>query len=170
MTNTGTYLEVDGRPAVRFERTYAHPIDTVWSLVSDPAELPHWFPMKADFELRTGAPVRFYGDPNMAGEMPGRILDVDPPRLLAIEWGADELRFELQPMGAERTRFTLTNFLATPDTAARTAGGWEVCLHAMDLHLGAEPTSAGNWQQHYRDYIAAGVPYGAPIPGDPDFG
>ncbi len=29
-TDDGTYLEVDGRPAVRFERIYHQPIDRVW--------------------------------------------------------------------------------------------------------------------------------------------
>lgn len=40
----GTYIEHNGRPAVRFERTYAHSVDRVWAAVSDPEELAHWFP------------------------------------------------------------------------------------------------------------------------------
>jgi uncharacterized protein YndB with AHSA1/START domain len=31
----GSYLEYDGRPAVRFQRTYTHTIDRVWAAVTD---------------------------------------------------------------------------------------------------------------------------------------
>ena len=34
----------DGRPAVRFVRELSHPRDAVWRMVTDPAELAHWFP------------------------------------------------------------------------------------------------------------------------------
>lgn len=41
---TGTCLTLDdGRPAVRFSRTYDHPIDRVWQFVTDVDELAHWF-------------------------------------------------------------------------------------------------------------------------------
>ena len=30
-TDNGTYLEIDGRPAVRFERIYDHPVARVWA-------------------------------------------------------------------------------------------------------------------------------------------
>lgn len=44
----GTYIEHNGRPAVRFERTYAHSVDRVWAAVSDPEELAHWFPSSVE--------------------------------------------------------------------------------------------------------------------------
>ncbi len=40
MTDLGTHIEYDGRPAVRFERTFRHPVERVWRAISDPAELP----------------------------------------------------------------------------------------------------------------------------------
>jgi hypothetical protein len=49
----GTYIEHNGRPAVRFERTYAHPIERVWAAVSDPIEMTHWFPFSVTIEART---------------------------------------------------------------------------------------------------------------------
>ena len=56
---TGTYLTLDdGRPAVRFSRTYDHPVERVWTFVTDPDELARWFPSRAEFDLRPGG--RFY--------------------------------------------------------------------------------------------------------------
>ena len=37
----------EGRPALRFERYYAHPVDRVWQAVSVPEQLEHWFPRSA---------------------------------------------------------------------------------------------------------------------------
>ena len=39
----GTLQTIDGRPALRFERRLAHPIERVWRAVTEPAELARWF-------------------------------------------------------------------------------------------------------------------------------
>ncbi len=44
MTKEGTLVHIDGRPALRFERRYRHPVERVWRAVSDPAEMASWFP------------------------------------------------------------------------------------------------------------------------------
>ncbi|MFF9765702.1 SRPBCC family protein [Streptomyces sp. NPDC014636] len=168
---TGTYLTLaDGRPAVRFSRTYDHPVDRVWHFVTDPAELAAWFPSRAEMDLRPGGAIRFSGDPHMP-ESTGRVLAVDPPRHLSFSWGGDELHFDLEEAGAGRTRFTLTDVLDAADTAARNGAGWEVCLAALDAKARGErfeephagPTA--RWKRLYDGYLAAGVPSGAPVPG-----
>jgi uncharacterized protein YndB with AHSA1/START domain len=173
-TNAGSYLQLDdGRPAVRFERVYDHPIDRVWALVTEPAELAHWFPSpEITLDLTPGGVVTFSGDPNMPDAVAtGRILEVEPPRLLAFTWGGDELRFELERLDAARTRFVLTHVLAAPNTAARNAAGWDLCLAALDSHAAGLPSGGphsgppADWQKIYDEYVAAGLPSGAPIPG-----
>ena len=39
MTDLATYLDVDGRPALRFTRTYPHPQSRVWEPVTRPEQL-----------------------------------------------------------------------------------------------------------------------------------
>ena len=57
---TGEYLEIDGRPVLRFVRELAHPPARVWTMLTDPAELGHWFPCRPAFDdLAPGATVRF---------------------------------------------------------------------------------------------------------------
>jgi uncharacterized protein YndB with AHSA1/START domain len=53
----GTYIEYDGRPAVRLQRTYPHPVDRVWAAVTEPAELSHWFPFAVQIEPRAGGRI-----------------------------------------------------------------------------------------------------------------
>ncbi|GAA2278855.1 hypothetical protein GCM10010234_14260 [Streptomyces hawaiiensis] len=168
---TGTYLTLeDGRPAVRFSRVYDHPVERVWEFVTDPEELEHWFPSRAEIDLRPGGTIRFSGDPHME-DSTGRVLAVDPPRHLSFDWGGDELHFDLEEIDDKRTRFTLTNVLVAEDTAARNGAGWEVCLAALDTRTRGEEATGPHagadapWKELYAAYVAAGVPSGAPVPG-----
>jgi uncharacterized protein YndB with AHSA1/START domain len=168
---TGTYVTLeDGRPAVRFSRVYDHPVDRVWEFVTDPDELERWFPSRAEIELRPGGTVTFSGDPHLE-DSTGRVLAVDPPRHLAFDWGGDELHFDLEEIDDERTRFILTNVLAAEDTAARNGAGWEVCLTMLDARARGERTAGPHagpdapWKDLYAAYVAAGLPSGAPVPG-----
>ncbi|MQY12561.1 hypothetical protein SRB5_26970 [Streptomyces sp. RB5] len=168
----GTFVPpADGGPAVRCTRMYAHPVERVWRFVTQPAELARWFPCEAAVELRAGGTVRFGSDPDLPGSA-GRVLAVTSYRHLSFTWGEDEIRLDLEPDGTVATRLHLTDTLASADTAARDAAGWDVCLDALTAALDGEedpgphhtgPTAA--WRARYDAYIAAGVPFGAPVPG-----
>ncbi len=165
----GTYIQHEGRPAVRFERTYAHPIERVWAAVSDPAEMAHWFPFSVTIEARTGGAITFSGNPQ-AEEFAGVILAYEPPQRLAFTWGQDALYFDLEPLDDGHCRLTLINLLEDRTTAARTAAGWSGCLGELDKQIegrraaGPHGGAAEPWQGYYETYIAAGMPYGAEIP------
>jgi uncharacterized protein YndB with AHSA1/START domain len=163
----GTYETVDGKPAVRFERRLAHPVERVWRSITEPAELAHWFPSQVSGVLRVGGTLRFSFEGGMETE--GDVTELDPPRLLAFHWGTELLRFELEPDG-DGTRLRLTHVLSSADQAARDAAGWHVCLDRLERSLsgedatapGAEPT--GEWRRLYEGYEARGLPTGAEVP------
>ncbi|HEX9624514.1 MAG TPA: SRPBCC family protein [Streptosporangiaceae bacterium] len=166
----GTYVEVDGRPAVRFQRSYNHPVQRLWTAITDPDELPHWFPSKVAMKPEVGGAIEFTDDPN-AEPRRGTILVYEPPTKLAYTWGENELRFELEPAGEHGCRLTLIDVLPARDVAARNAAGWTVCLAELDKHVagqvaeGPHSDTAGPWREHYDSYVAAGMPSGAEIPG-----
>ncbi|WP_248965383.1 SRPBCC family protein [Sphaerisporangium perillae] len=167
----GTYIEHEGRPALRFERTYRRPVSRLWEAITDPGELSHWFPSKVSMQPRAGGTIEFSGDPNLGATMTGTILVYDPPRRLAYTWGTDELHFELRPDGDDGCTLTFINVLEARDTAARSAAGWTVCLAELGKHLsglvaeGPHSDGAESWKSHYDAYLAEGMPSGAPIPG-----
>jgi uncharacterized protein YndB with AHSA1/START domain len=169
MTERGTYVEHDGRPAVRFTRRYPHPAERVWAAVSEPEGLRHWFPSRVELERRVGGRIAFRDDPNLPASS-GTVLAYDPPRRLAFTWGGDELHLTVEPDG-DGAVLTLLNVLEARDAAARNAAGWAVCLAELEKHLRGAPAegphsaSAEPWQELYADYVAAGMPSGAPIPG-----
>jgi uncharacterized protein YndB with AHSA1/START domain len=168
MTDLGTYLEHAGRPAVRFERTYAHPIERVWAAVSEPAELARWFPSTVSYEPVIGGAVTFSGDPNVE-DSTGTVLAFDPPHRLSFSWLDDELHFTLEQVG-EGTRLTLLNVLADRSAAARNASGWYVCLAGLAKLVDGQPAAgphdddAEPWQPAYEAHVRAGLPSGAEIP------
>jgi uncharacterized protein YndB with AHSA1/START domain len=169
----GSYVEHDGRPAVRFERVYPHPVEHVWAAVTEPSETAYWFPSTMEIEPREGGVVRFSGDP-YTDEMRGRVLAYDAPRRLAFTWGDDELHLELEAVDTGHCRFTLTDVLGARDAAARNAAGWSVCLGELDKRIagqadveGPHSSTAAPWQPYYDAYRAAGVPSGAAVPEPP---
>jgi uncharacterized protein YndB with AHSA1/START domain len=170
MMDLGSYLEHDGRPAVRFQRTYDHSIARVWAAVTEPDDLKHWFPSAVRLEQRTGGEVIFSGDP-YTDDRTGTVLAFEPPRYLAFTWGDDELHLHLEPVG-EGCRLTLINVLTERDEAARNGAGWHVCLDELTKRLdgiasdGPHGATTTPWQPTYAAYVAAGLPSGAAIPAD----
>jgi uncharacterized protein YndB with AHSA1/START domain len=168
----GSYITYDGRPAVRFERSYPYPIERVWAAVTRPEELAQWFPSTVSMDPREGGEIRFSGDPNVDGST-GTVLAFDPPQRLAFTWGGDELHFALAATGDAGCSLTLINVLDARDAAARNAAGWSVCLAQLTTLLtsgaSAGPHSgdaAGSWRSYYDAYLADGLPAGAFIPGE----
>jgi uncharacterized protein YndB with AHSA1/START domain len=168
----GTFITYDGRPAVRFERSYPHPIERVWEAVTRPDELAQWFPSTVSIEPREGGTIRFSGDPNVA-EFTGTVLAFDPPQRLAFTWGGDELHFALAATDDAGCSLTLINVLEAKDAAARNAAGWSLCLAQLTTRLTSGATSgphsddaAGSWRSYYDEYLADGMPAGAFIPAE----
>jgi uncharacterized protein YndB with AHSA1/START domain len=183
----GTYIEVDGRPAVRFQRSYNHPVQRLWAAITDSGELTHWFPSQVVIKPKArGAPgvvppqvtlkaepggtIEFTDDPNAEPRI-GTILVYEPPTRLAYTWGENELRFELEPIGENGCQLTLIDVLPASDIAARNAAGWTVCLAELDKFVagqvadGPHSDTAEPWREHYDYYVASGMPAGAAIPG-----
>ena len=168
MTDLGSYVELDGRPAVRFERTFPHPVERVWRAVTEPEELVRWFPSAVQLEPRVGGTVSFSGDPYMEGST-GRVLAYEPLSRLAFTWGDDELHLALEPADGG-CRLTLVNVLSDRSTASRNAGGWYVCLAELVKVLDGVPSRGPHsedtvpWEPIYQAHVDAGLPSGAPVP------
>jgi uncharacterized protein YndB with AHSA1/START domain len=168
----GTYETVDGRPAVRFERRLAHPVDAVWRAVTEPDQLAHWFPSAVSLELRPGGRMAFTFPDGAAPPMEGQVIELDPPHRFAFTWGDELLRIELKPAaGGEGCVLRFTHVLSQAAQAARDAAGWHVCLDRLEQQLAGAPASGptseptGEWRAHYDEYQRRGLPAGAPVPG-----
>lgn len=145
----------DGRYELRFERQLRHPPEKVWRAITEWEHLKAWFPAVVDFELRTGARLRFgvtpeqvrrYGLPaDQVSE--GEVLRVDPPVLLEFSWDKEVLRWELSPDGAGGCRLLFTNIVDDRDITAPAAAGWHAGLEVLEAQLDGREI---DWSPHDR--------------------
>jgi len=134
---------------LRFERRFAHPIEKVWHVLTEERETGFWFPGRIAGPRVVGAEVTFVFEPKPSGVMAddlaaliaskqdgfkdappevfkGRVLAFEPPRVFALDWAGDTLRFELTDLGGA-TQLVFTHTFVEAD--ARDVGaGWHISL------------------------------------------
>ncbi|RBQ16615.1 hypothetical protein DP939_28370 [Spongiactinospora rosea] len=123
----GTLETIDGRPALRFERTLPHSVERVWRAVSTPAELERWFPATVDWTPAEGETLQAYG-------ATGEVTEVDAPHRLAWTFGGEHYRFELSAQQGG-CRLIFTHIFGVRAIAAQVATGWHTYLSRLESHL-----------------------------------
>ena len=126
---------------MRVERHYPHPIDKVWTAVTDPEHLRQWFPSPVEVDLRPGGAMRFTafeGDAEDESGATGTVDEVEAPRRLSFRWGDDHLTFDLTSEDGGTT-FALTHSFDDRYGGPSFATGWEVCLGGLRSVLAGEP-------------------------------
>jgi uncharacterized protein YndB with AHSA1/START domain len=119
-------------------RELRHSPAKVWQALTDPAHLVEWAPFDADRSLAAVGPVKLstVGAPTpQVAET--AVTRADAPRLLEYSWGAQDLRWELEPVG-NGTRLTLWQNIDRRFIAWG-AAGWHVCFDVLDRLLAGEP-------------------------------
>jgi uncharacterized protein YndB with AHSA1/START domain len=135
-----------------FERLLNHPLEEVWSYLTDNEKLPRWFSELRVDELRQGGVIKFDMGNGTFEEM--EILELKNQAVLEYTWGDDIVRFELtnQPNGClfvlKETITKLTNH--TP----RDLAGWHVCLNVIQALLdGRTIDRKEEWKIWYEKYV-----------------
>ena len=82
MDDLGVVRPVDGGWELRYERRYAHPVERVWSAITDPSRLARWYGEVAG-DLRVGGEyrARLFAT---GWEGTGRIEACEPPHRLLV--------------------------------------------------------------------------------------
>jgi uncharacterized protein YndB with AHSA1/START domain len=120
-------------------RVLAHPPAKVWKALTDPHELRQWAPFDADRNLGAvgTATLTTVGAPQpMTAE--SRIKRADAPAVLEFDWGGQDLRWQLEPLGTSGTRLTLWHNIDRRFIAMG-AAGWHICIDVMDRALAGHP-------------------------------
>lgn len=153
-TPQGTVVVEDNRAAICFERRYPHPVEVVWTALTEPSELAEWLG-HAHIEGRVGGSVLIEAGPAHIPvehrRVTGRVLVWDPPRVLEYEWRQkiveeSTLRFELEPDGAGTILRLTHRWLSVPN-AGGFIPGWHAYLDRLDALLGG--TAVPDWSARY---------------------
>jgi uncharacterized protein YndB with AHSA1/START domain len=161
----------DQRWRLRFVRTLPHPPEKVWRALTEPEHLAAWFPTSIEGDRAAGAKLRFAFTNDAAPALDGEMVEYDPPSVLEMRWGDDELlRFELRPTDSG-TELTFLNTFEQEGKAARDAAGWHACLDLLAVELlGEKPPwdPDTRWSEVHPGYVEAFGPAASTI-GPPDW-
>jgi len=127
------------------------PVETVWSIVTEPQNITRWFANEVELDLRPGGDVVFRFDSGVDGK--GVVEKVEPPNLFAFRWISPEpgrdmeaaqghyttVEFSLQTQGeGTLLRVVEFGFAALEGTEAENAelaerhfGGWGMFLERL---------------------------------------
>lgn len=170
----GARVEKDGEKwTLIVVRELRHSPEKVWQALTDPEHLREWAPFDADSSMgETGANVRL----TTAGTPQPQVAETvvkraEAPRLLEYNWGGQELRWELEPLGSG-TRLTLWHNIDRRYISWG-AAGWHICLDVLDRFLEGSPLGRTvgpavmqleGWQRLTSEYAAQ---FGLEAPGWP---
>jgi uncharacterized protein YndB with AHSA1/START domain len=107
------------------------PRERVWALLTDPAELPRWWPDAARFEPGLGGRVVLTFGP---GDVTGEVTRWEPPGGLGFTWEASNMpgvrlhvTFVVEDLGGGRSRVEVVHSgfeEAPPGAREAVVGGW----------------------------------------------
>jgi uncharacterized protein YndB with AHSA1/START domain len=108
------------------------PRERVWQLLTDPAELPRWWPDAAELQPGVGGRIVLRFGP---GAVSGQITEWEPPAALGFTWQASNMpgvelhvAFRVDDLGEGRSRVSVVHsgFAAAPVEAREAVvDGWE---------------------------------------------
>ncbi len=143
-------------------RELRHAPEKVWNALTDPEQLRQWAPYDADGSLgNAGARVKLttVGAPTpVVSET--TIVRAEAPRELVFQWGGNDIRWELEAVGAG-TRLTLWHNIDRRYVAMG-AAGWHICLDVLDRlvadtplgrMVGPDAIRFGGWQRLHVEYL-----------------
>jgi uncharacterized protein YndB with AHSA1/START domain len=149
-----TVERTDGRWTLRMERQLDYPPERVWAALTRATEIRRWAPYAPDRDLdqvgEVPLPQSEGGTPAEGEAEPGRVLEIDPPRLLVLLWGNQQLRYELTPASGG-VRLVLRHTFDAPTEAPEYAAGWHLCLAALAARVDGQdvPPVAGSAARKY---------------------
>lgn len=148
---------------LRFERQLRHPVEKVWTALTNPAQLAQWL-APGEMELRLGGRV-YLAFTDGDGVIDGQVTAIEPPRLLEFTWTdkGDDFGFVRWELMAEEggTRLVLSH---TVPESARAFGlpalaGWHSLLDQLSALLDGQPlpVAQGRWQELHDHYARVGA-------------
>jgi uncharacterized protein YndB with AHSA1/START domain len=120
-------------------REVAHPPVKVWKALTDPEHLREWAPFDSDRNLGSvgTAMLTTVGAPK-PHVTESKVKRADPNKVLEFNWGGQDIRWELEPIGTGGTRLTLWHNI-NRGFISMGAAGWHICFDVLSRLLADHP-------------------------------
>ncbi len=154
LTTLDTYGVLTEPATLKIQRLLPGPIERIWAYLTESGLRRQWL-AAGEMEMKVGASFEFVWRNDELTDPPGqrppgfsdehrmqsRIIELDPPRKLAIAWGADgEVCFELDPKGNEVLLTVIHRRLPDRATLLGVGAGWHMHLDILVARAtGKEP-------------------------------
>lgn len=159
----------------RIERLLPGPVERIWAYLTEPEKRRKWFgagPMDLRVGGRLELQFRFSElttektppGKDDSCEVPGRVTQCDPPRLLSYMWGdgpdASEVTFQLTPQGRDVLLVIIHRRLGDLAKMVSVASGWHTHLDILADRLnGRNPRpfwmTKARLQEQYSERLTA---------------
>lgn len=137
---------------IEFQRLLHHPIEEVWTAITDPAEVAAWFMVQLDRPPTSGSISMRYSNGLHAT---GRVLDWDPPHVYEYEWNIapgptlprgeqSVVRWELTAIEGG-TLLVVTHRKLTRHTAEVFSRGFSSFLDRLSAQMDRRPLPEPPW-------------------------
>ena len=154
LTTLNAYGVLTEPATLKIQRLVPGPIERIWACLTQNGLRRQWL-AAGEMEMQVGASFEFVWrndeltdppgqrPPGLSDEhrMQSRIIVLDPPRKLAIAWGASgEVFFELDPKGNEVLLTVIHRRLPDRATMLKVGAGWHMHLDILVARAtGKEP-------------------------------
>jgi uncharacterized protein YndB with AHSA1/START domain len=150
----GTIEMRDGRPVLHFERRFDHPIERVWTALTEPESLVAWLG-EAELDLVEGGRIQLRwlntDDEGNHAVLTGTITRLEPPRLIEYEGDIHGLlRWELREDGGGCVLEFTNESTAPPEYQTRVIAGWHVHLDHLEDALAGRAVDWARWDEEHR--------------------
>jgi uncharacterized protein YndB with AHSA1/START domain len=153
---------------LKIQRLLPGPIENVWAYLTESDLRRQWL-AAGEMEMKVGAPFEFVWRNDELTDPPGqrpsgfseehrmqsRITELDPPRKLAIAWGAaSEVSFELDPKGDNVLLTVIHRRLPDRATMLKVGPGWHMHLDILVARMtGKQPEPFWDgWSRLQKEY------------------
>jgi uncharacterized protein YndB with AHSA1/START domain len=140
---------------VRFERRFNHPVERVWTALTDPEQLRQWLAI-AEIDPIPGGRYQLHFE-NIEHTHIGRVIRYEPPHLFEHTFGDDAngvVRWELEADG-DGCLLRLSHTVYESSQMANFMAGWHAHLELFEALLSGspQPWSWDSWHAHKARYV-----------------
>lgn len=139
----------------KFERHMKHPLEEVWSYLTDNDKLPKWFPELRVEDLRDGGIIKFNLQDGNFIDM--KIIDYKMFSVLELTWGEDSVRFELEQEADGCILILIEKLNKITAHTPKDLAGWHVCLDVISAVLDGRTIESrtDEWKKWFEKYTKA---------------
>ncbi|MFG6147394.1 SRPBCC family protein [Halobacillus sp. B23F22_1] len=137
MSKYGTFHEVNGRYALRFERNFQYSPEEVFRVITDPDSFMQWYPFATgEMDLRPGGKIGF--DDGEGSTYEGIITELESPHTFEFREVDDVIQISLREEG-EGCEMVFTHIFDDKEMVMYVAAGWHRCLDAFGQIVNGQP-------------------------------